>query len=128
MFGLIMAAGSLGVMVTAPGFEMGEAVAGTVAGTMAFTTFVFFQFFNLLNCRAEYGTAFTRDMLSNRKLWGVVGVVVVLQVAAVHLGPLQSLFDTTSLSPAQWATTVAVSSSILWIEELRKLVAGRIAR
>jgi Ca2+-transporting ATPase len=126
--GLIMAVGSLGVMLTAPDFEMGAAVAGTVAGTMAFTTFVFFQFFNLMNCRAEHRTVFRRDMLTNGKLWAIIAVVALLQVAAVHVGFLQSLFDTTSLSAAQWGVSLAVASSIVWLEELRKLVARVVLR
>ena len=121
--GLIMAVGSLGVMMTAPDFEMGAAVSGTVAGTMAFTTFVFFQFFNLMNCRAEYGTVFRRDMLTNGKLWAIIGVVALLQVAAVHVGFLQELFDTTSLSSTEWLVCLVVASSIIWLEELRKLAA-----
>jgi Ca2+-transporting ATPase len=121
--GLIMAAGTLGVLVTAPDYLPTGPVGGTVAGTMAFTTFVLFQFFNLINCRSEQHTAFRRASLSNGKLWASLAGVVILQVGAVHLGPLQSLFDTTSLTPTQWAICVGVASSILWLEELRKLAA-----
>jgi Ca2+-transporting ATPase len=121
--GIVMAVGALGVMITAPDYVSGEPLAGTVAMTMAFTTFVFFQFFNLVNCRAEYGTAFNRGMLTNRTLWIIIAVVVVLQVGAVHLPFLQTLFDTTGLTAAQWGICVAVASSILWLEEIRKLVA-----
>jgi Ca2+-transporting ATPase len=121
--GVVMAAGALAVLLTAPDYRSGAPVAGTVAGTMIFTTFVFFQFFNLVNCRAEHGSAFNRDIFSNRKLWAIVGVVAVLQVAAVHVGFLQSLFDTTDLTLAQWAVCLGVASSILWLEELRKLAA-----
>jgi Ca2+-transporting ATPase len=46
--------------------------------------------------------------------------VIALQVAAVHLGPLQRLFDLTSISATQWATCLAVASSVLWFEEARK--------
>jgi Ca2+-transporting ATPase len=126
--GTIMAIGTLGVLVSAPDYVAGAAVAGTVAGTMAFTTFVCFQFFNLVNSRAEHGTAFTRDLFSNGKLWGIVGAVALLQVAVVHLPVLQSLFDTTALTLGQWLTCVAVASSVLWLEELRKLVAGHARR
>jgi Ca2+-transporting ATPase len=84
---------------------------------------VFFQFFNLMNCRAEFGTVFRRDMLTNGRLWLIVGVVAVLQVAAVHVGFLQTLFDTTDLTATQWLTALLVSSSIVWLEELRKLIA-----
>ena len=126
--GLVMATGTLIVMVTAPDYSVGVAVAGTVAGTMAFTTFVFFQFFNLVNCRAEHGTAFRRDLFTNGRLWAIVGVVAILQVCAVHIGPLQTLFDTTALTAAQWAVCLGVASSILWLEELRKFVAPLVLR
>ena len=132
VLGLTMSVGSLAVMLTASDFVMGDPVTGTVAGTMAFTTFVFFQFFNLVNCRAEHGTAFRRDMFTNGKLWSIIAVVAILQVAAVHVGFLQSLFDTTSLTLLEWFTAIAVASSIVWLEELRKLattvVSGRRGR
>ena len=50
---------------------------------MAFTTFVFFQVFNVFNARDERQSVFHRDTLRNGKLWLAVAVVVVLQVLAV---------------------------------------------
>ena len=35
---------------------------------------------------------------------------------------LQSLFDTTDISVGQWAVCIAVASSVLWADELRKFV------
>lgn len=35
---------------------------------------------------------------------------------------MQSLFETTGITFAQWLVCVAVASSILWVEELRKFV------
>jgi P-type Ca2+ transporter type 2C len=125
-FGVIMAVGSLGVLVTSPDYVTGVDLAGTVGMTMAFTTFVFFQFFNLLNARNEYGTALGRHTLTNRNLWGSVGVVIVLHVAAVYVPFLQEVFGTTALTAGQWLICIGVASSILWIEELRKLVAARV--
>jgi Ca2+-transporting ATPase len=119
--GTVMSVGTLGVIVTAPDYEAGVTLAGTTAMTMAFTTFVFFQFFNLLNARNEFGTAFGRHSLHNWKLWATIGAAVVLQAAAVQVPFLQDLFGTTELTLDQWATCVAVASSILWIEEIRKL-------
>jgi Ca2+-transporting ATPase len=121
LYGTIMAVGTLAVIVTSPDYETGVTLAGTVAMTMAFTTFVFFQFFNLLNARNEFGTALGRHSLRNWKLWATIGVAALLHVAAVQVPFLQDLFGTTELTLAQWATCVAVASSILWIEEIRKL-------
>jgi Ca2+-transporting ATPase len=111
----VMAAGSLGVLVLAPGDE------DTVA-TLAFTTYVLFQVFNLLNVRSSESSAFARRTLTNPWLWGALGAVVLLQVAVVHVPVLQELFETTALSGGEWLLAVLVASSVLWVEELRKAV------
>jgi len=116
----VMAAGTLGVLVLAPGAEA-EAGVATVAGTMAFNTFVLFQFFNILNARSERTSVFSRATFGNRGLWIALGAVLVLQVGVTHVGPLQRLFDTTSISLSQWLVCAAVASSVLIVEELRKL-------
>jgi Ca2+-transporting ATPase len=92
---------------------------------MAFTTFVFFQVFNVFNARDEGQSVFHRDTLRNGKLWVAVGLVVVLQVLAVHLAPVQGVFGTTELTGGDWLAVLGVSSTVLWVEELRKLVARR---
>jgi P-type Ca2+ transporter type 2C len=121
---VIMATGTLAVLAWAPGEEPIAGVA-TVAGTMAFNTFVVFQFFNILNARSDRLSVFRRETLTNDKLWIALGAVLALQVGVTHLGPLQRLFDTTSLSATQWLVCVAVASSVLWLEELRKVVIRR---
>jgi P-type Ca2+ transporter type 2C len=95
---------------------------------MAFNAFVAFQFFNILNVRSDQLTVFRRTTLTNHKLWITLGAVVVLQVAVTHLGPLQRLFDTTSITAGQWLVCLTVASSVLWIEEIRKLTRRRSAR
>ena len=91
---------------------------------MAFTTFVVFQLFNVFNARDEQQSVFHRDTLRNGKLWLAVAVVVVLQVLAVHLDPVQDIFGTADLTPTDWLAVIGVASTVLWVEELRKL-AGR---
>ena len=120
----VMAAGTLAVLVFAPGPEA-EAGVATVAGTMAFNTFVLFQFFNILNARSDRRSVFAPETFANRMLWLALAGVLLLQVGVTHLGFLQDLFDTSSISPAQWLACVAVASSVLWIEELRKVFVRR---
>ena len=120
-----MALGTLAVLAWAPGADTAEAGVATVAGTMAFNTFVLFQFFNILNVRSEQGTAFNRYTFSNRLLWLALGAVIALQVAVTHVGPFQRLFETTSISAEQWLLCIAVASSVLWLEEARKFIVRR---
>ena len=119
IFGAIMAAGTLGA------YAWGHAHGGNdYAVTLAFTTFVLFQFFNIFNARAEHGSAFNRQFFSNGKLWLALAAVVVLQIVVVHWGPAQAIFDTVALNPSDWALSAVIASSTLLAEEARKLVAG----
>ncbi len=124
---VIMALGTLGVLIWAPGPEA-EAGVATVAGTMAFNTFVLFQFFNILNARSDRNSVFRRHTLTNPQLWIALVAVIVLQVGVTHVGFMQRLFDTASISITQWLVSIAVASSVLWFEELRKAFVRRTSR
>jgi Ca2+-transporting ATPase len=120
----VMAIGTLAVLAFAPGAEPKAGLA-TVAGTMAFNTFVLFQFFNILNARSDTQTVFSRFTLTNRWLWVSLAVVALLQIGVTHVGPMQRLFDTTSISAVQWIVCIAIASSVLWLEEVRKAIVRR---
>jgi Ca2+-transporting ATPase len=119
--GLVMA---LATLLTIDVFLPGGLVEGgdplEVARTAGFTTLVFAQLFNAFNSRSETTSAFRRPF-DNAWLWGSVGLAVLLQVAVVHLAPLQVAFGTAGLDAAHWAVCVAAASSVLWFDELRKL-------
>jgi P-type Ca2+ transporter type 2C len=116
-FGVVMTIGTLGVFLYALGYaEPAYAV------TLAFTTFVLFQFFNVFNARAEHGSAFNANFFRNGKLWLALAGVLLLQVAVVHWPPAQAIFGTTALTAADWLLATAVAASVLVLEELRKLV------
>ena len=78
--------------------------------------------------RAETGSAFNRHFFDNRMLWLALTAVLALQVLVVHWPPAQAIFDTASLSAADWALTATVAASVLLLEEARKLVARAISR
>jgi Ca2+-transporting ATPase len=120
----VMALGSLAVLEWAPGDSV-RAGAASIGGTMAFNTFVLFQFFNILNSRHDTHTVFHRDTFRNRWLWVSLGFVVLLQVAVTHVGVMQRLFDTMPISAVQWLICVAVASTVLWAEEIRKFIVRR---
>ncbi len=117
LYGATMAVGTLGLYVWAM-----EASGEAKAMTLAFTTFVLFQFFNIFNARAEHGSAFNRQFFANSKLWLALAGVVLLQIVAVHWGPAQVIFDTGDLSVSEWLLAAAVASSVLFLDEARKLL------
>jgi Ca2+-transporting ATPase len=117
IFGVIMMAGTLGVLWW--GLQTGSQ---TYAQTMAFTTFVLFQVFNAFNARVEEGSTFNANFFRNRYLWVALVGVVVLQVLAVQWAPAHGIFDVDTLSLTDWLRATIVASSVLVIEEFRKLV------
>jgi Ca2+-transporting ATPase len=120
LYGLTMAVGTL------TAYHWGQVHGGhDYAVTLAFTTFVLFQFFNIFNARAEHGSAFNRQFFSNRNLWLALAAVVLLQVVAVHWGPAQAVFDTVDLTPSDWGWSVAIASSVLFLDEGRKFLLRR---
>jgi Ca2+-transporting ATPase len=92
------------------------------ATTMAFTSFVLFQLFNVFNARSEKHSTFNHYFFTNRMLWLAIISVIVLQILVINWTPAQNIFKTTPLSQLDWLIAVAVASTILILEELRKLL------
>ncbi|MCC9196656.1 cation-translocating P-type ATPase [Arthrobacter sp. zg-Y820] len=120
--GIVMAVGTCSVLYLAPQMYPESAGDPLFATTLAFTTFVFYQAFNLLNVRSATGSVFSLHTFTNRAIWVSLAAVVVLQVLVVQLGVLQGLFDTTDLTSGQWFLALGVGSTALWISEIRKAV------
>ncbi len=123
VYGLTMTVGTLGVLNYAVQAGMAQQ-----APTLAFTTFVLFQFFNVFNARVERGTAFNKHFFDNPMLWAALGGVVVLQALAVQWPVAHSLFGTQSLSAANWGIAIGVAALILFLEEARKLAVALLGR
>lgn len=116
-YGLTMAVGTLGVLYY--GLQTGEPLHAT---TLAFTTFVLFQVFNIFNARAEKTTAFNRHFFANLMLWMAIISVIVLQVMVIHWPPAQVVFHATALTTMDWLIATGVAAVVLILEELRKLL------
>jgi Ca2+-transporting ATPase len=125
--GVIMAAGTLLVLdASLPGGLIEGSGTMRYAQTMAFTTLMLFQVFNVFNARSDEQSAF-RGLFHNPWLWAALGLSLVLQAAVVYVPFLQTAFSTVGLSPGDWVLCAAVGSSVLWGRELTK-AAGRAAR
>lgn len=119
--GLVMAAGTCWVLLASPSlFPEAAAASANFATTMAFTTFVFYQVFNLLNVRSETSSVFSLQTFTNRTIWFSLGAVVLLQVLVVQLGFFEDLFDTVPLDADQWLLCLGVAATIVVVSELSK--------
>jgi Ca2+-transporting ATPase len=120
--GFVMALSTLWVLDAslAGGFIAGT---GTIehARTMAFTTLVLAQLFNAFNARSETRSAIG-DLVTAHWTGAAATFSVLLQLAVLHLGPLQRAFGVSPLSFADWVVCTAAASAVLWVREVVKLV------
>ncbi|MBE2238842.1 MAG: cation-translocating P-type ATPase [Caldilineaceae bacterium] len=120
--GLVMAVVTLVVMdIALPGGLArgnGEMI---FARTLAFTTLVFCQLFNVFNARSDYTSAF-RYLFSNPLLWGAVALSAALQVVVVYTPLLNQAFGTTPIGLMDWALCIGMASMVLWVDEIKKLI------
>jgi Ca2+-transporting ATPase len=97
------------------------------ARTMAFTTLVLAQLFNCFNARSDRVSAF-HHLFTNPILWGAIALSFVLQLAVVYVPILNEAFDTTSLDASDWLLCVGMASTVLWGDEVRKVIGRALAR
>jgi Ca2+-transporting ATPase len=90
--------------------------------TMAFTVFVIFQLFNVLNCKSQTESIFSKQIFSNKYLIGAIIGSFLLQLMLIYIPPLQMLLHTTALNLFDWLIIVGVAFSIIVVEEILKFV------
>lgn len=92
------------------------------AWTISLTVLAAFQWFNAWNCRSESKSIFQLNPFSNKFLLGSTITIIILQLFAVYNPLMQKLLHTTALSLQDWLLIVPIASSIVIVEELRKLI------
>ena len=121
--GAVMAAGTLVVLdASLPGGFIEGSGTMRYAQTMAFTTLVLFSVFAVFNARSDEQSAFI-EMFSNKWLLGSLLLSILLQIAVVYVPVLQHAFSTVALNWEDWLFCSLAASSVLWLRELRKLIA-----
>lgn len=117
--GLITAVGTLALEVAAA--PQGAVVATTVA-------YVVFSLYNIwlgISARSEFDSAFNREILSDRRQLGLFGLAFLFTFLGTELGFLQRILNTTSLTLEQWLLGIAVSFTLLIIDEIIKVFLRR---
>jgi Ca2+-transporting ATPase len=92
----------------------------THARTMAFTTLMMFQLFNVYNCRSTWRSAFS-GFFENKWLLGAVALSLSMHVLVIYVPFLQTAFHTVPLSSLDWAIATAVAATLLIGMEVVKL-------
>jgi len=115
MIGVVMTIGTLAVfMLYQPNSNL------IYAQTMAFTTLMFFQMFNVLNCRSQTRSVFSVGFFSNKFLVMAIAASIILHLIIIY-SPLNTLFNSTALSWSDLLISAAVASSVLLFMEIYKI-------
>ncbi|MEE9525480.1 MAG: calcium-translocating P-type ATPase, SERCA-type [Candidatus Woesearchaeota archaeon] len=91
------------------------------AQTIAFSTLMMFQMFNVLNRRSDDHSLFKIGFFSNKKLVWAIGISILLQVLVIHT-PANQFFHTVPLKALDWLWIFLVSSSVFVFDEIYKAV------
>jgi Ca2+-transporting ATPase len=91
------------------------------ARTMAFTTLMMFQLFNVFNCRSTWRSALS-GFFDNKWLIGAVILSLLAHLLVVYVPVLQTAFHTVPLLLADWLVITGVTATLLVLMELVKLV------
>ncbi len=95
--------------------------------TIFFNVFVLLQFWNLLNART-IGTSHSafHKLFQNRSYLIILTAILAGQIVIVQFGG--SFFRTIPLSLTEWLILLISTSAVLWIGELKRLVASRMKK
>jgi P-type Ca2+ transporter type 2C len=91
------------------------------ARTMAFTTLMMFQLFNVYNCRSNWRSAFS-GFFENKWLLAAVALSLFTHVLVIYVPFLQTAFHTVPLSLWDWAIATGLASTLLIGMEIVKFV------
>jgi P-type Ca2+ transporter type 2C len=124
--GAVMAAGTLMALdASLPGGLIEGTGDMRYGQTMAFTTLMLAQLFNVYNARSDEQSALV-GLFGNPWLWAAVAASLVLHFGVIYLPFLQAAFSTTGLGLSDWIRCAVIASSVLWLRELVKWLRRRL--
>jgi len=123
--GIVMATSTLAALdASMPGGFIEGSGTLRYGQSMAFTTLVLTQLFNVFNSRSDERSAFSH-LFANRWLWASIALSLALQFLVLYLPPLQRAFQTEPLTAADWVRCAVAASVVLWTSEIAKLIRRR---
>ncbi|MEW6425691.1 MAG: HAD-IC family P-type ATPase [Bacillota bacterium] len=116
IIGVVIAAGTLFTFTWSlnQGYVLGH------ARTVALTTIVLGQLFNVFNVRSETASIFRTRLLSNPFLFYSVVASIIAQITIIYVPAFQFVFRTTPLNAGDWAIAAAAATSVLMAVEGEK--------
>ncbi|MDO9533872.1 MAG: HAD-IC family P-type ATPase [Bacillota bacterium] len=116
LIGIVIALGTLFTFI----FSINRGYNIDHARTVALTTIVLFQLFNVFNVRSEKESIFRTRILSNPFLFYSVVASVIAQILIIYVPGFQFVFRTSALPLQDWLLIIVVAVTILAVVEGEK--------
>ena len=122
---LILVTGTFGLFL----WEREHGASIELARTVAVNTLVMFEIFYLFSARYLLAPALTyQGLFGNRYVLYAIGILIFFQLGFTYLGPMQTLFATTSMNAETWLRVIVVASSVLILVEIEKLILRKVTK
>ena len=90
------------------------------AQCICFVTLLLTRLVHAFNSRSEKRSLFEIGPFTNRWLWAAVGLSLLLTTLVIYVPPLQSLFNTFSMTAKDWGVCLGFALTILVVVEVAK--------
>jgi len=94
--------------------------------TITLQTIVIAQMFHLFNSRSVRGSAFRENIMSNKAILVVCGLLFVLQGAITYLPFMNTTFGTVPLEFSAWKYPFMLGIAVFFIVEIEKAIMRKI--
>ncbi len=121
LIGFLLIMGGLMVIGTIPLFKHFLSHSVDKARTVAFTAMSMFQLFNVFNMRSLHKSIFKIKLFSNKYLIGGLLASFLLLLVVIYT-PLANIFNFVPLNLKEFLLIVLISSSVLFVGEIYKLI------
>ena len=116
---LIIVSGTFGLFL----WERDHGASIDLARTVAVNTLVMFEIFYLFSARYLLAPSLNYEgFFGNRYVLYAISLLLLLQLSFTYFGPMQMLFSTTDMDLNAWLRVIAVTSSVLILVEIEKLL------
>lgn len=119
-FGRMLLLSTVMVIVTIAVYQFSLTQGEAYARTMALTTMVFLQLFNVFNSRSAEQSVFSMPFFTNKLVLLTVLISTTLHIAALQAPILQNLLGTVALDSSSFIFAIFAGMSIFVADELRK--------
>lgn len=92
------------------------------ARTVAFATLILFELFHAFNARSLHTSIFNKNFFANKRIFYATGTSLALLLLSIYLPFGQIIFKTVPLVVQDWLVIILVSSLVVFISEIIKLL------